>query len=79
MKRGPTAEVLHVTVTLCVKCRCGDFTTVAAAAETAGISQRMYSKQNKPCAVVGCNWAGRQGEVIANVSGVILQVCKIKS
>lgn len=54
LRRGPAAEVLHVTATSCVKRRFGDF-TAAAAAEAMGISQRMYSKQKRPRVVLGCN------------------------
>lgn len=50
----------------------------STAAETAGTGQRIYSKQKGTRAVDGRNWAIRQGEVIANVSGVILPVFEIK-
>lgn len=43
-------------VALCVKLHCGDLTRVR---ETEGIIQRMYSKQRRPRAQLGCNWPGR--------------------
>lgn len=49
----------------------------STAAETAGTGQIIYSKQKGPRAVDGRNWAIRQGEVKANVSGVILPVFEI--
>lgn len=44
LRRGLVSEVLHVTVTLCVRKHCGDFTTVTG---TAGIRQRMQSKPKR--------------------------------
>lgn len=34
----------------------------------------MYNKHSRPRAVLGCNSADRRGEVMANVSRVILRV-----